>query len=365
MDITKPLIAALVLAVLAGSAAAESSDTMTPETHNMELGLPYEPPGRGITDHDALRRRAFEVLDRQFSRFVTQTEALEDAARAHCAGDLDKAALQAQFKRAYLSWAPLDSYQFGPIQQTGAVLAVNFWPDKKGFVGRAVQNTLARPAAAQADPAAIAAGSVAVQGFPALEMLLFDPLPTCPLAVGISGNLNRLADDLHAAWFAPGGWADIARAAGPDNPVYLSADEVTKQLYTAVDFGLTRIADTRLGRPLGTFDAPQPERAEAWRSDLSADLIAAQLAGLAELIEQGFAGDLREPDRAWVLRVFAQVQDRIDALQAPIHIAVTDPMSRVRVEGLQSKVVYLQYQIAQDIGPSLGVDTGFTAADGD
>lgn len=365
MTLPLPLLALIGIAAFAPPALAASEDAMTPETHNMELGLPYEPPGRGITDHDALRRRVLTLLERQFGAFVTETETLEQIARAHCAGTASLDEVQAQFAKAYVAWAPLDSYQFGPIQQTGAVLSVNFWPDAKGYVPRAVEALLAQPAEAQENPQNIAVGSVAVQGFPALELLLYTEAPACPASVGISGNLNLLADGLYAGWFDQGGWADIARAAGPDNPVYQSVEEFTKTLYTALDFGLTRIADTRLGRPLGTFDQPQPQRAEAWRSGLTADLIRAQLDGLGALVERGFAGDLREPDRAWIMRVFGQVAGRLDDLGMPIADAVADPMSRVRVEGVHSKVVYLQSEIAQDVGPALGVDTGFSAADGD
>lgn len=365
MTLNLPLLALIGIAAFATPALAASEDAMTPDTHNMELGLPYEPPGRGITDHEALRRRILTVMERQFGAFVTETETLDQIARAHCAGSAPLDDLQAQFAKAYVAWAPLDSYQFGPIQQTGAVLAVNFWPDKKGFVGRGLQQLLSRPDGEQADPTVIAASGVAVQGFPALELLLHTDAPACPAAVGISGNLNRLADDLYAAWFGANGWADIARTAGPDNPVYLSADEFTKTIYTAIDFGLVRIIDTRFGRPLGTFDRPYPERAEAWRSDLTGALIVGQLDGLAEMIEFGFAGDIREPDRAWVLRVFRQARDRVTGLEASIHDSVTDPMLRFQVEAAQTRVIYAQSQVAQDIGPQLGVDTGFSAADGD
>lgn len=350
----------LGLALLPSLAGAESQDG-----YSKELGLPYWAPGRGEVDHDALRRRALVVLDRQFSAFVAASETLAQATEAHCDHDAPQDEVTEALKDTWLAWAPLDSYQFGPIEMTGAALSVNFWPDKKNFVGRALRDLLAQTDQAQRDPAVVAAGSAAAQGLPAIELLITTGAPACPAIIGISGALRETAADLYAGWFDTNGWADLARAAGPDNPVYLSAGEFTKTLYTALDFGLIRIAEQRLGRPLGTYRRSYPTRAEAWRSGLTAEIIDAQLAGIAEMVRDGFAGDVREPDRKWMLRVIGQARDRIDRIGMPIPEAVEDPHSRVRVEALQSKVRHLRDVLAEDIGPGLGVDTGFSPADGD
>ncbi|MCA8883202.1 MAG: imelysin family protein [Rhodobacteraceae bacterium] len=334
-------------------------------SYHPETGLPYWAPGRGEVDHDAVRRRALEVLERQFGAFRDASAALSDTAAATCTSQSDTEALKDQLAATWIAWAPLDSYQFGPIQTLGAALSVNFWPDAKNYVGRGLAALLAEPADRQADPAVVMAGSAAAQGLPALEMLLYSDLPVCPAAQGIAAALAQQGQTLYDAWFAPDGWADIARAAGPDNPVYQNAAEFTKTLYTAVDFGLIRVEDARLGRPLGTFDRPFPTRAEAWRSGLSADIIHAQLSGAAEMIERGFAGDIREPDRSWILQVIDQAHARLDTVGQPIYDAVQDPTARFRVEALKQKIEYLRDELARDIGPNLGVDTGFSAADGD
>ncbi|MEV8465713.1 imelysin family protein [Fluviibacterium sp. DFM31] len=354
-------------ALLASPLAAESEVPETPSdgSYNTELGLPYGAPGRGEIDHEALRRRSLEVLERQFGAFDSAAAGLAEVAAAHCTGEVSEDALKAQFAATWLAWAPLDSYQFGPIQNIGAALTVNFWPDKKNFVGRGLRALLELPPEQQADPSVVAGASAAAQGLPALETLLYTDLPPCPAVVGISGYMAGLSNALYQLWFGPDGWADLARTTGPDNPVYLSAEEFTKTLYTAVDFGLVRIEEARLGRPLGTYERSFPTRAEAWRSGLTNPIIHAQLRGLEDLIALGFAGDVREPDRAWILQVFEQAHDRLDAIGVDISTAVEDPATRFRVESLQDKIAYLRSELAQTIGPELGVDTGFSAADGD
>jgi len=321
-------------------------------------------PARAI-DHDALREDILSVLERQFGGFRAATAALSAAAERYCGGDAPRAEYEAAFRDAWLAWAPLDSYQFGPIEQSGAALTVNFWPDKKNFVGRALRDLLSQPEAAQRDPATVAAGSAAAQGLPAIEMLLFTEAPECPAVIGISGNLSALAAGLYDGWFGEAGWAGIARTAGPDNPVYLSPDEFTKTVYTALDFGLTRIADARLGRPLGTYERSFPTRAEAWRSGLTNQIVGAQLSGIAEMARHGFEGAVPPDEIDELLAVMDQTQARLDAIGVPLAEAVEDPMTRIRVEGLQTQVQHLKTKLAQDIGPILEVETGFSAADGD
>lgn len=329
------------------------------------IGLAASAAPAQAVDHGALRERALSVLERQFGAFREAAAALSAASQSYCAGETPRADVEAAFRDAWLAWAPLDSYQFGPIEQSGAALTINFWPDKKNFVGRALRELLSQPEQAQRDPAAVAAGSAAAQGLPAIEMLLYTDAPECPAVIGVSGNLSALAQGLYDGWFDATGWAGIARQAGPDNPVYLSSEEFTKTVYTALDFGLTRVAETRLGRPLGTYERSFPTRAEAWRSGLTNQIVGAQLSGIAEMVRDGFAGAVPADEIDELLEVMDQTQARLAAIGVPLAEAVEDPMTRIRVEGLQTQVHYLQLQLAQDIGPALGVETGFSAADGD
>ncbi|SMR81569.1 hypothetical protein SAMN04488030_2039 [Aliiroseovarius halocynthiae] len=315
-------------------------------------------------DHSEIADRVLTVFDRQFGAFRDESAALADTAVTYCDGGAREPVLDA-FDATWLAWAPLDAYQFGPIEQQAAALTVNFFPDKKNFTGRALRQHLKRPEAEQGDAAIVAGSSAALQGLPAIERLLFEDLPTCPSLVGVTGNLARIAQDLHDGWFASEGWAELVRAAGPENPVYLSNTEFTKQIYTALGFSIQRLREHRLGRPLGTYQRAFPKRAEAWRSGLTNQIMIAQLDGMIEVINLGFAGAVFNPSRAWVVKVIKDTQTRVDAIGAPLLDAVEDPQMRVRIEGIMSKLEYLRLQMDEDIGPGLGVETGFSAGDGD
>lgn len=316
-------------------------------------------------DHAALREDALTLLEDQFGAFRAAAREMTVASKKLCAGETDLAAFTQAFHDTWLAWAPLDAYQFGPVEQTGAVLRIGFWPDKKDFVGRGLDALLDLPAETLRDPATIAESSAAVQGLPAIERLLASDLDACPVAVGISANISDVADALYEGWFGTGGWSDLARTAGPDNPVYLTDAEFTGTLFTAVDFELSRIIDLRLGRPLGSFDRPMPRRAEAWRAGLSLDIVGAELAGLRRMLDEVFAPNLPGLDTSRVASAFADAAVRLNEIGLPLDEAVQDPMSRLRVEALQTRVADIRLRMAEDVGPALGVEVGFSAADGD
>ena len=49
----------------------------------------------------------------------------------------------------------------------------------------------------------------------------------------------------------------------------------------------------------------------------------------------------------------------------PIELAVATPQGRVRVEALQSAIRGVQQEVAEHVGPRIGVTSGFNSMDGD
>ncbi|MCI2394254.1 imelysin family protein [Aliiroseovarius sediminis] len=316
-------------------------------------------------DHKAVADRVLSVLDHQFGTFRDHASALSDQAALFCKGSGTREGVVNALADTWTAWAPLDAYQFGPIEAQAAALTVNFFPDKKNFVGRALSTLLKQPESEQGDPAVIAASSAGVQGLPAIERLLFEDLQTCPALIGITGNLARIGSDLYTGWFAPDGWAALVQTAGPNNPVYLSPEEFTRQIYTALGFSIQRLRDHRIGRPLGSYERNFPKRAEAWRSGLTNEILRAQLAGLAEVVENGFATAIPDASRTLIADNVADIETQITAIGATLPKALDNPQMRFRVESLQTRLTYLQTLLDQHVGAHLDVEAGFSAGDGD
>lgn len=295
--------------------------------------------------------------------FAAATEALATAAAADCAPE----PLRPAWNAAFDAWLRVAHLRLGPGEDEGLNLAIAFWPDPKG-IGARQQAALIRDAdAAALTPEAFAGQSVAVRGLFALERLLY-PAPDDPAAAGgdhvcaltraTAADLARMAGALEAAW--QDGYAEVLLTAGAGgNEVFLSEDEAVQAVYTQLITGLEFVKDQRLGRPLGTFDKPRPERAEARASGRSLRNVILSLRALQELSQ-----DL-VPVAPATAAAFDDAIARAEALEDPVFAGVSDPQSRLEIEILAQRVDRIMARALEEVGPALGVDIGFNAADGD
>jgi predicted lipoprotein len=336
------------------------------------LALPA--PGQEI-DHAALARRALDAHIRPgFARLAREAQALEAATRAACKtpGPIDLGTVRAAYDATLDAWARIGHVRFGPGEENGTVFAIEFWPDTKGSTPRALAALLAEENPAADDPAAFAGQSVAARGLMAIDQLLFDPAAApldggtypCRLLVAITTDLAATADRLVARWDDP--WGTILTTAGaPDNPVYLDPAEATKALYSALTEGLQANIDLRLGRPLGTWDRPQPRRAEAWRSGRSLPNLVASTEGLRAFAETVFLPAIGPDESRPVLAAFDAALAAAARVTAPMDVEVATPQGRIHVEALQVALRHVQEEVASHVGPTLGVASGFNSMDGD
>lgn len=332
-------------------------------------------PALAETDHAALARRALDqhILP-GFTRLDAATRALDAAAQAACAGSgpIDAAPVKAAYASAFDAWAAIQHIHFGPAEEDNNGFGIEFWPDTKGSTPRTLAALVAAADPIVDDPAAFAKESVAARGLMALDQLLFDPAAppiegggyTCRLLVAITGDMTVTSGRMLARWQDP--WSGLLTTAGaPDNPVYLTLEEATKALYAALADGLQADIDLRLGRPLGTFDKPQPRRAEAWRSARSLPNLEASLDGLQGLFEVVFVPAIGEEHARPVRNAFAGVASAVNNVAGPIDAEVATPQGRIHVEAVQSALKRVQTEVMSHVGPVVGVTSGFNALDGD
>jgi predicted lipoprotein len=97
-----------------------------------------------------------------------------------------------------------------------------------------------------------------------------------------------------------------ARLTSPsDTGPYRSHHEAVQELFKALSTGLQFTSDTRLGRPLGTFDRPRPRRAEVWRSGRSSRHVKISLSALHDLAVRLAPADsnlIKKLVSAWIER---------------------------------------------------------------
>lgn len=289
-----------------------------------------------------------------FAGFAEAARTLADV--ESCAPDI----LRPAFQSAYDAWLAVAHITLGPAEEEGRGMAVQFWPDPKGL-GWKAQRMLLDAEAGALEPEAFARQSVAARGLPALERLLY-PTETlasdpCPLIHATADDMARTAAALDAGWKSFG---DLLLSAGqPGNERFLSETEASQVLFTQLATGLEVLADRRIGRPLGTFDKPRPELAEARASGRSLGNVTLSLRALRDLaltLDPGSPGTLAAFDRALALSV---------ALEDPVFDGIIEPGGWLKLEILQQAIRSTRDTAIAELAPALGVTLGFNSADGD
>jgi predicted lipoprotein len=289
-----------------------------------------------------------------FAAFAVAAETLAEL------DSCDPETLRPAFQTAFDAWMRVAHLSLGPAEEDGRGLAVLFWPDPKGSGWKAQRALLAGdPAALQPD--AFAQQSVAARGLPALERLLYPastlPADPCPLIHATADDLARIADTFSAGW---GPYGDLLLTPGqPGNTAFLSETEARQALFTQLAAGLESLADGRIGRPLGTFDKPRPELAEARASGRSLRNVTLSLEALRNLSET------LSPESGKTLAAFDHALTLAEDLDDPVFAGVADPQGRLKVEILQQAIRATRETAIAELAPALGVTLGFNSADGD
>ena len=324
------------------------------------------PPGAGQAgEFDATVTDVVEnhILPR-FDALAGTSEALDAAALADCTPG---PALQEAWGAAFDAWISASHLRFGPTEADNRAFSLAFWPDSRGATPKALSALIADSDPAVESAEDFAQVSIAAQGFYALEYMLYDdqfaemgtPAYRCALIRAMTGDIERttlaIATDWHETW--------AGYLLPPPSGPYRDEEEVLGELFGALSQGLQFTSDTRLGRPMGTFDRPRATRAEARRSGRSLRHVELSLAALRDLAER-LSGDDAEL-RAQVDEGFQTAQDLAADLDDPVFAGVDDPSGRLRVEILQQAVDHIRQQEAANVGARLGVSAGFNALDGD
>jgi predicted lipoprotein len=145
------------------------------------------------------------------------------------------------FTQLALAWSGVEILRFGPLVQANRFERLAFWPDTRGVMPRQVQQLIAAKDEALLAPGALAGRSVAVQGLPALEYVLYgDPAllkqstqssaPTFPYACGyaraVAANVATISRDVAQAWSAQGDFGRQFAKPQPGNDLYRNPQEV-------------------------------------------------------------------------------------------------------------------------------------------
>ena len=370
------LVCAALIALSCGGGVGNSQQNNLPTTQPGRLTRLLQDLANGVVvpQYQAMTA-AFGELDRTTDAFCT----------APGAAGLETA--RSAWRVAMESWVTAATFELGPIGEDNRELRIEFWPDANDNVPRAVEQLLARDDALTAET--LARQSVAAQGLPALEILLFesdvDVLAEfasgdragrrCTYARAITGNLLGMARAVEDGWTSDGGYAAQLASSGRGSDVFATREAAIDEVVNGLVTTLSVTRNDRLADPLGgdTVADAKPFRAESVLSGNSFANVAAALRGAQAIYDAGagfgFDDYLRDSDRdalaSTISGEFTALQDRIAAMPAPLAAAVQDEQLRPRVVELLDRATTLSRLIETDLSAAMDVTVGFNENDGD
>lgn len=287
---------------------------------------------------------------------------------------------QSAFHASMDAWMQIQHIRLGPIQLAFRAERINHWPERRNAVSKTLRKWLAEKDQTLLDPNTFATSSVAGQGLPTLERLLFAPDALqqyqaddyrCQLTLAIARNLATISHEVLDEWqqVLP------VLVAGGEHPIYFESPEAaTRQLLTDLQTLLQVITDQKLELVLGKTPAEaKPKQAENRRSDRSIRNLLLNLASARAIYadaQSGFVCLMPDTPDAEVLnarieQALTAAENTLAALDKPLDQAVQEPPERAKIEQALKATRSIRNALQDEIPAMLGINTGFNSLDGD
>ena len=343
-------------------------------------------------DHEGLARDALEHHIRPgYAAFDKAAADLSAAATVLCgAPSADGLAhAKAAFKDAALSWARVEHLHFGPIADDKRSERLIYWPDPKGLV-RKQAAAIIETADETAFDGRLAGKSVAVQGFTALDAVLFGAgsqelqlpaatgSPRCRYTQALTANIASIAKATAEGWKPGSTFETIWLKPGDGNSTYLSAKETTQALLQSYVTGLELLRDTRLKGQLGLQKAGGKALEPMLpNSGLALPYLQASIEGLKSLLSDGgFISRQTDPPVTdpgkQVMTILGSINDEltraIDAAASAGKLSQTpfkDDAAREKLIAMGFPLKNAYVTGGQTIADQASITLGFSALDGD
>ncbi|HUG58769.1 MAG TPA: imelysin family protein [Candidimonas sp.] len=359
------------------------------------LLLPIATSGAGELSPSLGENLAKGYISPAMQHFQQSANSLHARLETWCAAP-EKAGAQAVqdgFAKLVRAWSGIEFLRFGPLVAANRYEKISFWPDPRGITVRQVQVLLATTDSVP-DTTALPTQSVAIQGLPALEYVLYrddgllaDPThasntSACAYATAIAGNLARLGSELVQEWGPGGSYAQHFSKPSASNPLYRNQQEVAGESIKALSTGLQFARDIKLLPVLGrSVKAVKPKRASFWRSGLAIESMAAATEGMLQFYKAG--GYRYGGDETWIddslQAELLRIRDNFKSMKtgAGQMAQKTALASDSWVQFASTEAGYRQLTLAtllikntkslvdEDVAPAFGVRIGFNALDGD
>lgn len=318
----------------------------------------------------------------KYEQLQTSAASLNEASAQLCTepNASNLSAARQSFQQLVLSWARIEWFRVGPVLSENRVERFFFFPDRKGTGLRQVQAALATQDPSVTKLEELQKKSVALQGFNALDFILFgtgsealsisDP-HRCQFALTVSANLAEIAQTVLQAWQADEELRTQWLTPDETNPLFRNHQEAVNEVLGTLVHGLEAIRDTRVNVFLREPDArDRPKSAALWRSQSVLPAIHANIQGLFDLFNQSNIASLAiDEETAYLPQSlnfeFTQALEASARHEGPIAQILADPETREDLVYLRFILNALIERLDSEFATAVGLSAGFSFGDGD
>ncbi len=280
--------------------------------------------------------------------------------------------LQDQLKTLYLSWASVQHIQFGPMAYLKRKERFQYWPDKHKVGGKQIRR-LINSSTKLPDAEEIAEKSVAVQGLPALETLLFSSSKKiakrqCLLASTISKNLHAIAQENYSLWTEePVNFSKEFKIEKYNSGVFNSQKDIDSEFFNSIRTQLRIIEHLKIP-DLNTKKKVSFRNLEAWKSNISLDIIKENIASLKKHDQHAFYQSLEaiDPKSAHdINNAFDNAMAAINKIPEPLSTTLREKNATQEINQARKKIKDLITTVNIELTNNLKLQSAFNSLDGD
>ncbi len=323
---------------------------------------------------ETAQRFASDFIVPRFQTVAKAAHAQQAAWAAFCAdrkhGNVD--ALKKTFDDVSDAWSDVEFMRIGPAAIALRVERFNWWLDRTDATGKALNQMLAATDPQMLTPEKLATGSVAGQGLPVVERLLYpadaaallkaeDGAQRCTVGAAVTTAQASIADQIVNDWTAPEG----ARAALMANTrfkfSFADANEAASVMMTDLVAGLEGLKDLKVAMVFHDINNPAaPRLAEASRSGRTLRDIGRNLAAIRLALETYFV-PASAAQRNQIDMAFDDAERSLQELEG----AKAEPDSIAASKLAVGSFSALAQQMIVVLPQATGLTLGFNNLDGD
>lgn len=306
-----------------------------------------------------------------YGQFIEASQGLMDASDEYCQAEAEAGAASDALIKAYHqaadAWQGIQIYRSGPAQLFNRHSRIQTWPGISKIIAKQIRQLLAVEEDAALEDMIFRKSSTALQGFPALERVLFanEVLQAqsyaCRFTQTIARNLRVMGEEMQSEW--GGTHKRQILTAGEADSYLTSAEDVAAELLTDFYTQVYSIGDQKLGRPYAKSRF-RFKRAESWRSQRSLRNIRVNIESAEAYYKSLFMPMMESSEtNKNMLELFTKAK-QIGA-QLGDDFATADEQHAEQIVNWRETIERLRKLIQLQMPGELGLTIGFNSLDGD